>query len=209
MDELTPRQSQVLALIRQALADRGMPPTRAEIAERLGFRSTKAAEDHLRALARKGAIELLPRASRNIRLCSAPLVDDGEGLRLPLVGRVAAGAPVLAVEHIEAEYRVDPHLFKPRAHYLLRVHGESMIDAGIFDGDCLAVHRIAEAANGQIVVARLDDDEVTVKRFSRRGKRVELLPANAAFEPIVVDLKRQALTIEGLGVGVIRTWGLT
>jgi repressor LexA len=199
----------VLALIREALTDHGMPPTRAEIDARLGFRTRKAAEDHLRALERKGAIELLPGTSRGIRLRSEWLPKDGQGFRLPLVGRVAAGAPMLAIEHIEAEYRVDPHLFKPRADYLLRVHGESMIDAGIFDGDCLAVHHTTEAANGQIVVARLDDDEVTVKRFRRRGNRVELLSANSEFAPIEVDLRQQSLTIEGLGVGIIRTRGLT
>lgn len=208
MNTLTPRQSQILALIRESIDTRGLPPTRAEITAWMGFRSPRAAEDHLRALARKGAIELTPGTSRGIRPCAEPEQEDGEGLRLPLVGRVAAGAPILAVEHVEAECHVDPHLFKPRAHYLLRVHGDSMIEAGILDGDCLAVHRTAEAGDGRIVVARLDD-EVTVKRFRRRGARVELLPANSAFEPIEVDLQRQALTIEGLGVGVLRTGELT
>lgn len=203
MIPLTPRQSEVLAFIRQMLAARGMPPTRTEIATHFGFRSPKAAEDHLRALARKGAIDLLPGTSRGIRLnIDEPRADDDK-IRLPLVGRVAAGAPILAVEHIDDEYQVDPRLFRPRADYLLRVHGESMIDAGIFDGDLLAVHRTAEAANGDIVVARLDD-EVTVKRFRRNGRQVELLPANPAFEPIKVNLKHQALVIEGLSVGVIR-----
>ncbi|MGH8162459.1 MAG: transcriptional repressor LexA [Gammaproteobacteria bacterium] len=198
MDLLTPRQAQILALIRERLTAQDSPPTRAEIAARLGFHSVNAAEDHLRALARKGAIELLPGTARGIRLKEP--VSEEEGL--PLVGRVAAGAPVLAVEHIEGRYRVDRKLFKPRADYLLRVQGESMIEAGILDGDLLAVHRTADVADGQIVVARLDD-EVTVKRLRRRGRRVELLPANSAFAPIVIDAAR-SFAIEGLGVGVIR-----
>ncbi|HET7369357.1 MAG TPA: transcriptional repressor LexA [Gammaproteobacteria bacterium] len=202
MMPLTARQSEILAFIRDMMTARSLPPTRAEIAAHFGFRSPKAAEDHLRALARHGAIELLPGTSRGIRLCAEPL-DDDDKHSLPLIGRVAAGAPLLAVEHIEDRYSVDPRLFRPQAHYLLRVHGESMIDAGILDGDLLAVHRKAEAANGQIVVARLDD-EVTVKRFRRRGDQVELLPANPAFEPIHVDLQHQELVIEGLSVGVIR-----
>ncbi|HEX5313893.1 MAG TPA: transcriptional repressor LexA [Gammaproteobacteria bacterium] len=201
MDALTSRQAEILELIRETLRARGIPPTRAEIAARLGFRSPKAAEDHLRALARKGAIELLPGTSRGIRLRFAAAAKDE--LRLPLVGRVAAGAPILAVEHVEAEYRVDPRLFRPRADYLLRVHGESMSGAGIRDGDCLAVHRSAEAEDGRIVVARLDD-EVTVKRLRRRGRRIELLPANPDFAPIRVNPERQSFAIEGLGVGIIR-----
>src|SRR5699024_3225631 len=134
MDALTPRQAQILGLIRDSLDQRGLPPTRAEIAAQFGFRSPKAAEDHLRALARKGVIDLVPGTSRGIRLCAEPERQDDAGLLLPLVGRVAAGVPVLAVEHVEAEYRVDPQLFKPRADYLLRVQGDSMIDAGILDG---------------------------------------------------------------------------
>jgi len=195
MSSLTPRQSQVLELIRQFAAEQGYPPTRAEIATALGFRSANAAEEHLKALARKGAIELLPGASRGIRLTGA------EGL--PVVGRVAAGSPILAEEHIEDRYALGGELFHPRAHYLLRVRGMSMRDAGILDGDLLAVHRTAEATNGQIVVARLDD-EVTVKRFRRRGRRVRLLPENPDFQPIEVDLRRQSLVIEGLGVGILR-----
>jgi repressor LexA len=191
-------------LIRDRLAGRGLPPTRAEIAAHFGFRSPKAAEDHLRALARAGVIELLPGTSRGIRLLDTAPAAGAPEARLPLVGRVAAGAPVLAIEHIEDEYRVDPRLFRPRADYLLRVAGESMIDAGIFDGDLLAVQRTLDAANGQIVVARLED-EVTVKRFRRRGSQVTLLPANPAFDPIRVDLAREALTIEGVMVGVIRS----
>lgn len=193
-NELTPRQAEILALIRAFIAERGHPPTRVEIAGALGFRSPNAAEDHLRALARKGVIELLPGASRGIRLQE----DD-----LPVVGRVAAGAPLLAQEHIEDRYRLDPELFRPRADYLLRVSGMSMRNAGILDGDLLAVHRTPEARNGQIVVARIGD-EVTVKRFRRRGHVVELLPENPDFKPITVDLRHDTLDIEGLGVGVLR-----
>lgn len=198
--KLTARQSQVLELIRKRIAGSGSPPTRAEIAQALGFRSANAAEDHLRALARKGAIELLPGASRGIRLTQAYTVS----MELPVVGQVAAGHPILATEHIEARHRVDPDLFKPRADYLLRVKGMSMRDAGIFDGDLLAVHATPEARNGQIVVARLDD-EVTVKRLKRHGSRVWLLPENPAFDPLEIDLRYQPLVIEGLGVGVLRT----
>lgn len=175
-----------------------MPPTRAEIAHALGFRSANAAEDHLRALVRKGVVELLPGASRGIRLLELP---DDEGL--PLVGRVAAGSPILAEEHIEDYFYVDPRLFRPRADYLLKVKGMSMRDAGILNGDLLVVHRSPEALSGQIVVARLED-EVTVKRFRRRGQVVRLMPENPDFEPILVDLRHQALVIEGIGVGVIR-----
>ena len=195
MDTLTKRQSEVLSLIRHYLAASGRPPTRAEIAEELGFRSPNAAEEHLKALARKGVIELVPGAARGIRLTA----DEG----LPLIGRVAAGHPILAEENIEAHYQVDPRLFAPRADYLLRVRGQSMRDAGILNGDLLAVHRTPEAANGQIVVVRLDSD-VTVKRFQRRGPLVRLLPENPEFEPIEVDLRRDPLVIEGVGVGVIR-----
>jgi repressor LexA len=197
---LTARQAEVLALIRETILERGIPPTRAEIAQALGFRSPNAAEDHVKALARKGAIELLPGASRGIRLAEA----YADGIGLPVIGQVAAGQPILATEHIEARHRVDPDLFKPRADYLLRVKGMSMREAGILDGDLLAVHATPQAANGQIVVARLED-EVTVKRFRQRGNRAWLLPENPEFEPIEVDLKRQSLVIEGLGVGVLRT----
>jgi len=194
MSHLTDRQTEILELIRRHLAESGLPPTRAEIARELGFRSPNAAEEHLKALARKGVIELVPGASRGIRL-----VDEG----LPVVGRVAAGHPILAEEQIESRYLVDPRLFEPRADYLLRVRGMSMRDAGILNGDLLAVHRTPEAANGQIVVARLEND-VTVKRFQRRGEIVRLLPENPEFEPIEVDLRRTPLVIEGVGVGVIR-----
>lgn len=196
---LTARQAEVLALIRRTLKRTGMPPTRSEIAGALGFRSPNAAEEHLRALARKGAIELLPGASRGIRIVGE---DPVEGL--PVVGRVAAGHPILAAEHIEEYHALDPGLFRPRADYLLRVSGMSMRDAGILDGDLLVVHATPEAGNGQIVVARIDD-EVTVKRFRRRGNRVRLLPENPDFEPMEIDLRARELTIEGLGVGVLRT----
>jgi repressor LexA len=193
---LTPRQAQVLDLIRQHISDTGYPPTRADIAAELGFRSPNAAEEHLKALARKGAIEMIPGTSRGIRL------PDDAGL--PIVGRVAAGHPILAEEHIEERIDMPPAFFHPRADFLLRVRGDSMIDAGILNGDLLAVHKTPDAANGQIVVARLDD-EVTVKRFQRRGRRrVTLLAENEAFDPIEVDLEQQAFQIEGLGVGVLR-----
>ena len=198
--KLTARQAQVLELVRKSIVGTGLPPTRADIAQTLGFRSANAAEDHLRALARKGAIELLPGASRGIRLTEA----YRESLALPVVGQVAAGHPILATEHIEARHRVDPDLFRPQADYLLRVKGMSMRDAGIFDGDLLAVHATPEARNGQIVVARLDD-EVTVKRFRRQGSRAWLLPANPEFDALEIDLRCQPLAIEGLGVGVLRT----
>lgn len=196
MSDLTPRQTEILELIRGSIAERGSPPTRAEIAAAFGFKSPNAAEEHLKALARKGAIELLPGSSRGIRLLEEP--------GLPVVGRVSAGYPILAEQHIEAHYEVDPQVFQPRADYLLRVRGMSMRDAGILDGDLLAVHRTQEARNGQVVVARLDD-EVTVKRFQRRGTQVQLLPENPEFKPIEVDLRNQSLVIEGLGVGILRT----
>lgn len=197
MTALTPRQAQILQMIRAFVAEHGYPPTRNEIAAALGFRSVNAAVDHLKALARKEAIELLPGASRGIRL-----LKNNEGL--PVVGRVAAGSPILAEEHIETHYRLDPALFKPRADYLLRVYGTSMRDAGILDKDLLAVHRTVDVRNGQIVVARIED-EVTVKRFRRRrGHIVSLLPENPEFSPIQIDLRQQSLVIEGLGVGVIR-----
>jgi len=196
MDELTARQAEVLQLIADFLQATGFPPTRAEIAAQLGFRSANAAEDHLRALERKGYIEMLPGASRGIRL--------RESLGLPVIGRVAAGNPILAEQHIQARYQLDPALFKPRADYLLKVRGMSMREAGILDGDLLAVHRTAEARSGQIVVARLGN-EVTVKRFKRFGAQVQLLPENPDFEPILVDPKRDFFAIEGLGVGIIRT----
>jgi len=197
MITLTPRQAQVLDLIKHHINDTGYPPTRADIAAELGFRSPNAAEEHLKALARKGAIEMIPGTSRGIRLPE----DSG----LPVIGRVAAGSPILAAEHIEDRVDIAAGFFHPRADYLLRVRGDSMIDAGILDGDLLAVHRTPEAQNGQIVVARVED-EVTVKRFQRgrNRTRVTLLPENPNYSPIEVDLREQAFVIEGLSVGVLR-----
>ena len=199
MRALTPRQKQILEMIQDFMDETGMPPTRAEIARQLGFKSANAAEEHLRALQKKGVLELLPGASRGIQLKDSLREQMG----LPLVGRVAAGSPILAEEHIEAHYRMDPAFFNPKPHYLLRVYGMSMKDAGILDGDLVAVHRTPEVRSRQIVVARLDD-EVTVKRYRQNGSVVELLPENEDFEPIVVDLAEQSMVIEGVVVGVIR-----
>ena len=199
MAQLTPRQSQILNMIQEFIADSGMPPTRAEIARELGFKSANAAEDHLRALQRKGVLDLIPGASRGIQLKDS--LRDQMGL--PLVGRVAAGSPILAEEHIETHYKMDPALFNPKPHYLLRVHGMSMKDAGILDGDLVAVHRTPEVRSRQIVVARIED-EVTVKRYRQEGKVVWLLPENEEFDPIKVDLSEQTMVIEGVVVGVIR-----
>lgn len=199
MNELTPRQSQILELIQDFISETGMPPTRAEIARELGFKSPNAAEEHLRALQRKGVIELIPGTSRGIQLKDS-LRDQ---IGLPLVGRVAAGHPILAEQNIEAHYRIDPAFFRPKPHYLLRVHGMSMKDIGILDGDLVAVHRTPDVRSRQVVVARLDD-EVTVKRYRQEGSLVWLLPENEDFEPIRVDLQVQSLVIEGVVVGVIR-----
>jgi repressor LexA len=199
MIELTPRQRQILKLIQQSIAENGMPPTRAEIAAEFGFKSANAAEEHLRALQRKGVIDLIPGASRGIQLKDSLREQMG----LPLIGRVAAGRPMLAEEHIEARYQIDPKIFQPKAHYLLKVKGMSMKDVGIFDGDLVAVHRTPEVRNRQIVVARLDN-EVTVKRYKQEGRLVWLLPENDEFEPIRVDMKEQSLVIEGVVVGVLR-----
>jgi repressor LexA len=199
MAQLTPRQSQILQMVQDFIAESGMPPTRAEIARELGFKSANAAEDHLRALQRKGVLDLIPGASRGIQLKDS-LRDQ---LGLPLVGRVAAGSPILAQEHIETHYKIDPALFDPKPHYLLRVEGMSMKNAGILDGDLVAVHRTPEVRSRQIVVARVED-EVTVKRYRQEGSIVWLMPENEDFEPIKVDLKEQAMVIEGVVVGVIR-----
>ncbi len=199
MRELTPRQKQILEMIQEFIAVTGMPPTRAEIAAELGFKSANAAEEHLRALQRKGVLDLLPGASRGIQLKDSLRNQMG----LPLVGRVAAGSPILAEEHIEAHYKIDPQLFRPKPHYLLRVQGMSMKNAGILDGDLVAVHRTPEVRSRQIIVARVDD-EVTVKRYRQNGTIVTLLPENDDFEPIEIDLKEQELVIEGVVVGVIR-----
>jgi len=199
MSELTSRQSEVLSFIREFLEETGMPPTRAEIATKLGFRSPNAAEEHLRALQRKGAIELIPGTSRGIQL--KDILKDQIGL--PLVGKVAAGNPILAAEHIEDHLRIDPSMFDPVAHYLLRVEGMSMKDAGILDGDLVAVHRTPNVRSRQIIVARLED-EVTVKRYRQEGRTVWLLPENQDFVPIEVDLDKQHLVIEGVVVGLLR-----
>lgn len=200
MKPLTSRQTEILQLIKDYQARTGMPPTRAEIASQLGFKSANAAEEHLRALARKGVIEMLPGTSRGIRLIEEELPEQ---LGLPLVGKVAAGQPILAAEHIQSHYQIDPHLFRPQADYLLKVQGMSMQDVGILDGDLLAVHKTEQARTGQIVVARVDD-EVTVKRFERQGTQVLLSPENKDYEVITVDLRQQDFAIEGLAVGVIR-----
>lgn len=222
MIKLTARQEQILGLIRDAIENTGFPPTRAEIANELGFRSANAAEEHLQALARKGAIEISPGTSRGIRLLDRP--GDGHRLQrfssqqmmlphpdllqfsLPLIGRVAAGSPILAQEHISATYQVDPSLFTAKPDYLLKVSGMSMRDAGILDGDLLAVKKTDTARDGQIVVARLDD-EVTVKRFRRVGSVIELLPENPEFKTIRVEPGQHEFALEGLAVGLLRAWG--
>ena len=197
MQKLTNRQQQVLDLIRQHIDTTGFPPTRADISKELGFRSANAAEEHLKALARKGAIEIIPGASRGIRL------PETQGI--PIVGRVAAGNPVLAQEHIEDYCDLPASFFKPAADYFLTVTGDSMIDIGIFDGDLLAVHSTPVANNGDVIVARIDD-EVTVKRLQRGKDKhlLSLLPENPDYEPIRVDLREQSFAIEGLSVGVLR-----
>src|SRR6187455_476771 len=199
MEDLTPRQRQVLMFIQDSLAEQGLPPTRAEIAEALGFKSANAAEEHLRALQRKGVIELRPGASRGIQLKDSLREQIG----LPLIGRVAAGRPILAEENIEARLDIDPSIFQPKPHYLLKVVGMSMKDAGILDGDLVAVHRTPEVRNRQIIVARLEN-EVTVKRYKQDGAVVWLMPENADFEPIKVNMKEDPLIIEGVVVGVLR-----
>ena len=200
MRPLTKRQSQILELIKVFIKDTGMPPTRAEIAQTLGFKSANAAEEHLKALAKKGMIKMKPGASRGIQLIEE---DEPEQLGLPLIGRVAAGEPILAQEHVESHCQVDPTLFKPAADFLLRVNGMSMKDIGIMDGDLLAVHKTQVAENGQVIVARVDDD-VTVKRLEKAGRKVLLHAENDEFSAIEVDLENESFNIEGLAVGVIR-----
>lgn len=200
MQKLTKRQEEVLDIVKQAMKEKGMPPTRAEISKLLGFKSPNAAEEHLKALAKKGAIEMMPGTSRGIRLPKAPARVKG----LPVLGQVAAGSPLLAQENIDFHLKIDPGSFSHKADYLLRVKGLSMKNIGILEGDLLAVHRTQEAPrNGQLVVARIDD-EVTVKRFKQEGSKVWLLPENEDFEPIEVDLTQDSLAIEGLAVGLIR-----
>jgi repressor LexA len=204
MKELTKRQGEVLDVIKDQIIKTGMPPTRVELARILGFKSANAAEEHLKALARKGAIEILSGTSRGIRVISDHKDNEVANEGLPLIGKVAAGEPILAQEHVETHYNVDPTLFHPAADFLLRVQGESMKDIGIMDGDLLAVHKTQNINNGQVVVARVEDD-VTVKRFYRDGKQITLKAENTLFEPIKVDLEYQSFDIEGIAVGVIRT----
>ena len=198
MERLTARQQEILDLIRDSLDETGYPPTRAEIAQKLGFRSPNAAEDHLRALARKGVIEMIPGASRGIRI-----VEQYSGI--PIIGRVAAGEPIMAEQHIEDYQEVPSSTFHPSADYFLRVQGQSMVDVGIMDGDLLAVHQQPTADNQQIVVARVDG-EVTVKTLKRTKSKheIHLLPENREYSPILVDLRAQEFAIEGLAVGVVR-----
>ena len=200
MEKLTPRQAEILSFIRDRSVVDGRPPTRAEISREFGFRSVNSADAHLRALARKGAIALEQGTARGIRVQQR---EKSGGGTLPLIGRVAAGSPLLAQEHVEDYYEVDARLFRPRAHYLLRVHGDSMSGAGILDGDLVAVHSVREARDGQVVIARVGD-EVTVKRLYRAGTTARLVPENPAYAPIELDLRTVSLHIEGLAVGVLR-----
>ena len=203
MKPLTARQQEVYDFLKHHLETTGMPPTRAEISKELGFRSPNAAEEHLKALAKKGVIEIVSGASRGIRLLlENNNVEEESGL--PLIGRVAAGEPILAEQHIEGTYHVDPTMFKPQADFLLKVYGQSMKDIGILDGDLLAVHSTKDVRNGQVVVARIED-EVTVKRLERKGSIIYLHAENEEFAPIVVDLtQRPHFEIEGIAVGIIR-----
>ncbi|KQX96970.1 MULTISPECIES: transcriptional repressor LexA [Massilia] len=219
MLKLTARQEQILNLIKEAIDNTGFPPTRAEIAQELGFRSANAAEEHLQALARKGAIEISPGTSRGIRLVGQSVESKATAaavpafvppippnlMSLPLVGRVAAGSPILAQEHVEATYSVDPAMFSSKPDFLLKVKGWSMRDAGICDGDFLAVKKVDSAKNGQIVVARIGD-EVTVKRYRKTGSTIELLPENPDFSVITVDPQADEFALEGLAVGLLRSW---
>jgi repressor LexA len=219
MLKLTARQEQILNLIKEAIDNTGFPPTRAEIAQELGFRSANAAEEHLQALARKGAIEISPGTSRGIRLVGAAAESARATaslaqlatmmppnlMSLPLVGRVAAGSPILAQEHVEATYSVDPAMFSSKPDFLLKVKGWSMRDAGICDGDFLAVKKVDSAKNGQIVVARIGE-EVTVKRYRKTGSTIELLPENPDFSVITVDPQTDEFALEGLAVGLLRSW---
>jgi repressor LexA len=197
--KLTHRQSEVLALIKRHIEESGFPPTRADIARELGFKSANAAEEHLKALARKGAIEMIAGASRGIR------IPEAQNKGIPIVGQVAAGNPILAQEHIDDYCEIPPSFFSPHADYFLRVRGDSMIDVGIFEDDLLAVHKTSNAENGEIVIARIDD-EVTVKRLKRTRSKYQilLLPENQDYDPIEVDLRYQEFSIEGLSVGVVR-----
>lgn len=204
MPDLSPKQLEVLAFIRRFMERDGLPPTRGEIASGLGLRNRQGIDQHLRALAAKGAIELVPGIARGIRLTEEPRARSAAMTGLPLLGRIAAGTPILASANVEDHVNVDPALFRPRASFLLRVRGDSMKDADILDRDLLAVHQTTQVRNGQIVVARLGE-EATVKYYRRQGQLVRLEPANAAYKAIEIDLARQELTIEGLAVGVVRS----
>ena len=206
IENLTKRQQEVLELIREQISATGMPPTRSEIAKSLGFKSANAAEQHLRALAKKGVIEMIAGASRGIRIVNHEQEPSIEVQGLPVIGRVAAGNPVLAQQNIEELIPLNADFFHPAASYLLKVHGMSMKDIGILDEDLLAVHQTKQARNGDIVVARIED-EVTVKRFHQDGHNITLFAENSDFSPIKVDLRYQEFEIEGLGVGVIRNSG--
>ncbi|VAY02499.1 LexA repressor [Arsenophonus endosymbiont of Aleurodicus dispersus] len=201
MKKLTLRQKQVYDIVREHISKTGIPPTRAEIASILGFRSSNAAEEHLKALARKGVIEIISGASRGIRL----LQKENKNAGLPLIGCMVAGEPLLAQEHIESYYQIDATTFIPSADFLLRLNGIAMTNIGIIDGDLLAVHKTKKVKNGQIVVARLDD-EVIIKRFKQVGSKVELIAENFELKPIIVDLRTESLIIEGLAVGIIRNF---
>lgn len=198
---LTHRQSEILDFIRDYIVERGMPPTIEEIREAMGVRSANGIRDHLRALEKKGAIELVSGASRGIRVVENPLTSDSRSL--PIIGRVAAGSPILAEPNVEDRCQLETTLFNQQPDYLLRVVGTSMIDIGIIEGDLLAIHKTREARNGQIVIARIDD-EVTVKRFKREGEKAYLIAENPEFKPIELDLRRDPLTIEGVVVGMVR-----
>ena len=207
MKALTPRQQQILDMIASYIEKRGFPPTRAEICEALGFKSPNAAEEHLKALVKKGAISMVPGASRGIKLSGSSEKEGYGYLSLPLIGRVAAGAPILAAEHVEEEFNIDPSLFSIKPDYLLRVKGMSMKDAGILEDDLLIVHKISgdcfKRITGKIVVARIEE-EVTVKRFFKKSSMIFLEPENSNFKTIKVDIQKQPIVIEGLGVGIIR-----
>ncbi|MES2259015.1 MAG: transcriptional repressor LexA [Pseudomonadota bacterium] len=212
MIKLTARQEQILNLIKDAIEHTGFPPTRAEIANELGFKSANAAEEHLQALARKGAIEIAAGTSRGIRLLGVHAETSAlkapppaHMMALPLIGRVAAGSPILAQENLEMSYNVDPALFSSKPDFLLKVRGESMRDIGIMDGDLLAVKKVDSAKNGQIVVARIGND-VTVKRYRKTGTLIELLPENPDFSIITVDPEADEFALEGLAVGLLRSW---
>jgi len=207
MDPLTPRQQEILTFLKDWIAEHGMPPTRLEICASLGFRSPNAAEEHLRTLERKGAIEIAPGSSRGIRILGEDRAENDEEYGLPLIGKVAAGSPMLAQENFAGRYPVSPLLFTPKADYLLQVSGLSMKDIGIMDGDWLAIHKTAQAQNGQIVVARVEGD-VTVKRLKLKGKQAYLIAENPDFLPIIVDMSRTPLDIEGVVVGVVRAFGV-